>query len=118
MNASGTLDPVAAAAAGVAMHDDLAAIVTKTVTPLARQGNAPPRIAEAPAGLLNSIGLANPGIEAFIAQMLPAVRALGRPLVASVGGFAPGDYVDLVRALDGADGVVALELNVSCPNVR
>ena len=49
--------------------------------------------------------------------MLPAVRALGRPVVASVGGFAPGEYVDLVRVLDGADGVVALELNVSCPNV-
>jgi len=117
MNASGTCDPIAAAAAGVALHADLAAIVTKTVTPLAREGNEPPRLAEAPAGLLNSIGLANPGIEGFLAQALPQIAALGRPVVVSVGAFERGEYVDLVRALDGAGGIVALELNVSCPNV-
>ena len=117
LNASGTLDALAAQAAGVPVHLDLAAIVTKTITPLAREGNAPPRIAETPSGLLNSIGLANPGVDAFVAG-LPELVALGRPLVVSIGGFSVDDYVRLARALDGAPGVVALELNISCPNVE
>ncbi|MEO9175903.1 MAG: dihydroorotate dehydrogenase, partial [Gaiellales bacterium] len=77
----------------------------------------PPRLAETPAGLLNSIGLANPGVDAFVAG-LPQLVALGRPLVVSIGGFAVADYVRLARALDHAPGVVALELNISCPNVE
>jgi dihydroorotate dehydrogenase (NAD+) catalytic subunit len=117
MNASGTLDPLAACAAGVPVHLDLAAVVTKTITPLARKGNLPPRLAETPSGLLNSIGLANPGVDAFVAG-LPELAALGRPLVVSIGGFAVDDYVRIARALDGATGVVALELNISCPNVE
>jgi dihydroorotate dehydrogenase (NAD+) catalytic subunit len=117
MNASGTLDPLAARAAGVPVHLDVAAVVTKTITPLPRDGNPPPRLAETPSGLLNSIGLANPGVDAFLAS-LPGLVALGRPLVVSVGGFAVDDYVRLVGALDGAAGVVALELNISCPNVE
>jgi dihydroorotate dehydrogenase (NAD+) catalytic subunit len=117
MNASGTLDALAALGAGVPVHDDVAALVTKTVTPSPREGNAPPRLAETPSGLLNSIGLANPGVDAFVAG-LPELVALGRPLVVSIGGFAVADYVRLVRALDRAPGVVALELNISCPNVE
>jgi dihydroorotate dehydrogenase (NAD+) catalytic subunit len=117
MNASGTLDPLAARAAGVPVHLDLAAVVTKTTTPLPRAGNLPPRLAETPSGLLNSIGLANPGVDAFVAG-LPELAALGRPLVVSIGGFAVDDYVRIARALDGATGVVALELNISCPNVE
>jgi dihydroorotate dehydrogenase (NAD+) catalytic subunit len=117
LNASGTLDALVADAAGVPVHLDVAAIVTKTITPLAREGNAPPRVAETPAGLLNSIGLANPGVDAFVAS-LPQLVALGRPLVVSIGGFSVDDYVRLARALDGAPGVVALELNISCPNVE
>jgi dihydroorotate dehydrogenase (NAD+) catalytic subunit len=117
LNASGTLDALAALAAGVAVHPDVAALVTKTITPLPREGNPPPRLAESPSGLLNSIGLANPGVDEFV-QGLPALVALGRPLVVSIGGFAVDDYVRLARALDAAAGVVALELNISCPNVE
>jgi dihydroorotate dehydrogenase (NAD+) catalytic subunit len=117
LNASGTLDALAALGAGVSVHEDVAALVTKTITPLPREGNPPPRLAESPAGLLNSIGLANPGVDEFVAD-LPALVALGRPLVVSIGGFSVDDYVRLARALEGADGVVALELNISCPNVE
>jgi dihydroorotate dehydrogenase (NAD+) catalytic subunit len=117
LNASGTLDALAALAAGVAVHPDVAALVTKTITPLPREGNPPPRLVESPSGLLNSIGLANPGVAEFV-QGLPALVALGRPLVVSIGGFAVDDYVRLARALGAAAGVVALELNISCPNVE
>jgi dihydroorotate dehydrogenase (NAD+) catalytic subunit len=117
LNASGTLDALAADAAGVPVHRDVAALVTKTITPAPREGNAPPRLAETPSGLLNSIGLANPGAHAFLAS-LPALVALGRPLVVSIGGFSVDDYVGLARLLDAASGIVALELNISCPNVE
>jgi dihydroorotate dehydrogenase (NAD+) catalytic subunit len=117
MNASGTLDALAALAAGMSLHRDVAALVTKTITPRPREGNPPPRLAETPSGLLNSIGLANPGVDAFVAG-LPELVALGRPLVVSIGGFAVDDYARIARALDGAPGVVALELNISCPNVE
>jgi dihydroorotate dehydrogenase (NAD+) catalytic subunit len=118
MNASGTLDPLAARAAGLAIDAELALVVTKTVTPLAREGNGAPRVCEVAGGMLNSIGLPNPGLEAFASSTLPAVRALGRPVVVSVGGFEHGDYELACRRLDGAPGVAALELNVSCPNVK
>jgi dihydroorotate dehydrogenase (NAD+) catalytic subunit len=117
LNASGTLDALAAAGAGAPVHQDVAALVTKTITPSPREGNPPPRLAESPSGLLNSIGLANPGVDEFV-RGLPALVALGRPLVVSIGGFAVDDYVRSARALDGAPGVVALELNISCPNVE
>ncbi|MDX6526476.1 MAG: dihydroorotate dehydrogenase catalytic subunit, partial [Gaiellales bacterium] len=117
LNASGTLDALAAAGAGVPVHQDVAALVTKTITPLPREGNPAPRLAESPSGLLNSIGLANPGVDEF-ARGLPALVALGRPLVVSIGGFSVDDYVGLARALAEAPGVVALELNISCPNVE
>jgi dihydroorotate dehydrogenase (NAD+) catalytic subunit len=117
LNASGTLDALAAHEARVPVHHDVAAVVTKTITPLPREGNDPPRLAESPSGLLNSIGLANPGVEAFI-ETLPALVALGRPIVVSIGGFSVDDYARLAAALDGAPGVVALELNISCPNVE
>jgi dihydroorotate dehydrogenase (NAD+) catalytic subunit len=118
MNASGTLDALAARAAGLAIELELALLVTKTVTPLAREGNAAPRLCETAGGMLNSIGLPNPGLDAFAATVLPATRALGRPLVVSIGGFEHGDYELACRRLDGESGIVALELNVSCPNVK
>jgi dihydroorotate dehydrogenase (NAD+) catalytic subunit len=118
MNASGTLDPLAARAAGLAVDAELALVVTKTVTPLAREGNEAPRVCEVEGGMLNSIGLPNPGLDAFAGTVLPAVRALGRPLVISIGGFEHADYELACRRLDGEPGVVALELNVSCPNVK
>jgi dihydroorotate dehydrogenase (NAD+) catalytic subunit len=118
MNASGTLDPLAARVAGLAIDAELALVVTKTVTPLAREGNEAPRVCEVAGGMLNSIGLPNPGLEAFAESVLPAVRALGRALVVSIGGFEHADYELAGRRLDGVPGVAALELNVSCPNVR
>jgi dihydroorotate dehydrogenase (NAD+) catalytic subunit len=118
MNASGTLDPLAARAAGLAIDSELALVVTKTVTPLPREGNEAPRVCEVEGGMLNSIGLPNPGLEAFAEAVLPALRALGRPLVVSIGGFEHADYERACRRLETASGVAALELNVSCPNVK
>ncbi|HSK14937.1 MAG TPA: hypothetical protein VK915_02080 [Gaiellaceae bacterium] len=112
LNASGCLD--ALAAPDVARTLD--AFVTKTVTPLPREGNAPVRIAEAEVGMLNSIGLANPGIDAFIADHLPRLLELGPPVWVSVGGFAAADYAELCARLDRTDAAVR-ELNLSCPNV-
>jgi len=110
LNASGCLD--ALAAPEVARQLD--AFVTKTVTPLPREGNAPPRIAETSHGMLNAIGLANPGRERFLAENLPELRELGIPLWVSVGGFCAGDYAEMCARLDGVE---AIELNLSCPNV-
>ena len=112
LNASGCLD--ALAAPEVARTLDV--FVTKTVTPLPREGNAPPRIAETEAGMLNAIGLANPGVEAFVADHLPRLAELGVPLWVSVGGFSVDDYVTVAEQV-GRDEVEALELNLSCPNV-
>lgn len=113
LNASGCLD--ALAAPGVARTLD--AFVTKTVTPFAREGNAPVRIAETELGMLNAIGLANPGIDAFLEQHLPRLAELGVPLWVSVGGFSLEDYVQVAGRLATRDEVEALELNLSCPNV-
>ena len=113
LNASGCLD--ALAAPGVARSLD--AFVTKTVTPLPREGNAPPRFAETEHGMLNSIGLQNPGLEAFLAYHLPLLAELGIPLWVSVGGFSAGDYEAGCAALDGSEEVETIELNLSCPNV-
>ena len=88
--------------------------MTKTVTPLPREGNAPPRIAETAHGMLNSIGLANPGLERFLADHLPRLRELGIPLWVTVGGFCAADYAETCARLAGIE---AIELNLSCPNV-
>jgi dihydroorotate dehydrogenase (NAD+) catalytic subunit len=109
LNASGCLD--ALAAPDVAAGFD--AFVTKTVTPEPREGNAPVRIAETERGMLNSIGLANPGRERFLAETLPALRALGLPLWVSVGGFSAREYAETCERLED----VTVELNLSCPNV-
>jgi dihydroorotate dehydrogenase (NAD+) catalytic subunit len=113
LNASGCLD--ALTAPDVARSLD--AFVTKTVTPLPREGNAPVRIAETEVGMLNSIGLANPGIDRFVTRTLPQVGKLGVPVWVSVGGFETDDYADICARLDDLAEVSAIELNVSCPNV-
>ena len=114
LNASGCLD--ALVAPDVARSLD--AFVTKTVTPLPREGNAPVRIAETEVGMLNSIGLANPGIDRFLTRNLPQLEKLGVPIWVSVGGFETDDYADICLRLDDEPGVAAVELNVSCPNVE
>lgn len=113
LNASGCLDALAAPE----VARTLDAFVTKTVTPLQREGNAPVRIAEADVGMLNAIGLANPGVERFTEHDLPRLAALGVPVWVSVGGFSTGDYVEVAAAVGARDEVEALELNLSCPNV-
>jgi dihydroorotate dehydrogenase (NAD+) catalytic subunit len=114
LNASGCLD--ALTAPDVARSLD--AFVTKTVTPLPREGNAPVRIAEMDVGMLNSIGLANPGIDRFLTRSLPQLEELGVPLWISVGGFEADDYAEICSRLDDHAAVSAIELNVSCPNVE
>jgi dihydroorotate dehydrogenase (NAD+) catalytic subunit len=109
LNASGCLDALTAPE----VARSLDAFVTKTVTPLPRDGNAPVRIAETEAGMLNSIGLANPGRDTFIADTLPQLRELGVPLWISVGGFAAHEYAETCAQLADA----TIELNLSCPNV-
>ncbi len=113
LNASGCLDALTAPE----VARSLDAFVTKTVTPLPREGNRPVRIAETEAGMLNSIGLANPGLERFAARDLPRLRELGVPLWVSVGGFDERDYAESCLRLDDHPEVAAIELNVSCPNV-
>jgi dihydroorotate dehydrogenase (NAD+) catalytic subunit len=114
LNASGCLDALAAPE----VARSLDAFVTKTVTPLPREGNLPVRIVETEAGMLNSIGLANPGIEAFLAETLPRLRSVERPLWVSVGGFCSSDYAHLCERLDPYEEVSTIELNLSCPNVE
>ena len=109
LNASGCLD----ALTGPETARQLDAFVTKTVTPEPRDGNPPVRIAETDFGMLNSIGLANPGRERFLAETLPALRELGVPLWVSVGGFAAHEFAETCARLED----VTIELNLSCPNV-
>ena len=110
LNASGCLDALTAPDVARALD----AYVTKTITPEPREGNAPVRIAETDVGMLNSIGLANPGRDRFLDDVLPRLRELGMPIWVSVGGFRARDFADTCAALAG---IAAIELNLSCPNV-
>ena len=113
LNASGCLD--ALTAPDVANSFDV--FVTKTVTPQPREGNAPVRIAETEFGMLNAIGLANPGRDVFIRQTLPRLAGeIDRPIWVSVGGFTAREYAETCEQL-AIDDVDCIELNLSCPNV-
>jgi dihydroorotate dehydrogenase (NAD+) catalytic subunit len=121
INASGTFDAIAARRAfGDALLDSFpfAAFVSKTVTLAPRQGNPPPRLWELPAGLMNSIGLPNKGLDGYLAHDLPELAALPAPLIVNVMGFTRDEVARLVTAFAQRDEVAALELNVSCPNVE
>jgi len=96
----------------------LGAIVTKSITLKPRRGNPPPRIVETPSGMLNAIGLQNIGLEAFIREKLPFLRSLNLPVIVNISGDTSEDYVELAERLSAADGIAALELNISCPNVK
>lgn len=95
----------------------LGAVVCKTVTRASRAGNAPPRTCETAAGMLNAIGLQNVGIERFIAEKLPYLRQFSVPLIVNIAGETIEDFGFLAQLLSGQEGVSALELNISCPNV-
>lgn len=100
---------------------DLSAVGGIVVKGLSREpmdGNAPPRVYETEGGMLNSIGLQNIGVKAFVADKLPALRECGTAIFANVFGYAVEDYVEVVQVLENAEGVAAYELNVSCPNTK
>jgi dihydroorotate dehydrogenase (NAD+) catalytic subunit len=121
LNGSGTFDAIAALRAfGPALRDrfPFSAFVSKTITVAPREGNPPPRLWEAPAGLINSIGLPNKGLEGFLAHDLPVLATLPVPLVVSVAGFSHDEFARLVETVGAERRVAAIELNVSCPNVK
>jgi dihydroorotate dehydrogenase (NAD+) catalytic subunit len=121
INGSGTFDAIAARRAfGDALLDEFpfSMFVSKTITPQARLGNAPPRIFETPAGMINSIGLPNKGLAGFLDQDLPELAGLPVPLCVSVMATSHGEFARLVEGVAARDEVAALELNISCPNVE
>lgn len=96
----------------------LGAIVSKTITPEPRPGHPPPRTAELPHGMLNAIGLANVGTDAFITDKLPFLRSCGTRIVVNVAGRKIDEYVEQVERISACEGVDLIELNLSCPNVK
>jgi dihydroorotate dehydrogenase (NAD+) catalytic subunit len=132
INGSGTFDAIAA---GAAFAEDLgsafpfAAYVSKTITLEPRAGNPPPRLWEAPAGLINSIGLPNKGLQGYLAEDLPRLAGMTTaggpggepsavPLITNVMGSSAEEFAKLIEACDARAEIAALELNVSCPNVK
>ena len=103
---------------GLVDYRRIGAIYTKAITPEPRVGNPTPRLAETPAGLLNSIGLANVGLEVFITHKMPFLRTLPSAVIVNVAGATDADYEQVVEALEGVERVDAFEINVSCPNVK
>jgi len=121
INGSGTFDAIAAHRAfgdALLQRFPFAAFVSKTVTVEPREGNPPPRLWEVPAGLMNSIGLPNKGLEGYLADDLPRLAQLPVPLIVNVMGFTREQVAELVGAFSEREEVAALELNVSCPNVE
>jgi dihydroorotate dehydrogenase (NAD+) catalytic subunit len=110
--------------------DSIGALYTKAVTIERREGNRPPRLVETPSGMLNSIGLANPGIEAFITEKLPALKRRSCAVLVNVAGSSEAEYLEVVERIEAAagprsggpagrgSGVDGYEINLSCPNVR
>lgn len=94
----------------------LGGLVVKGLSLQPRRGNEPPRIWETPSGMLNAIGLQNVGVDAFLAEKLPALRSFDTAVLANVYGERVEDYAEVCRRLDGAPGLAGIELNVSCPN--
>ncbi len=95
----------------------LGAIVTKTITLKPRSGNPPPRIAETYQGMLNAIGLENPGLDVFIHEKLPFLEKIGIPIIVSIAADRPAQFAQISRRLSKVNSIAALELNLSCPNV-
>ena len=96
----------------------LGAVVTKTITLKPRKGNPPPRIVETASGMLNSIGLENPGVEAFIKEKLPVLKKTKVPIIVSISADSVGEFVQLAKRLSKEKAVKAIELNISCPNIK
>ena len=96
----------------------LGAFVTKSITRYERAGNEPQRVVETRAGMLNAIGLANVGLDRFLAEKLPVIRTMPCPVIVNVAGHSTDDYVETCAAMDGLAEIAGVELNVSCPNVK
>ncbi len=121
VNGSGTFDAIAARrvfGAALEQRFPFAAFVSKTITLEPRHGNPPPRLYETAGGLINSIGLPNKGLRGYLEQDLPALAWLPVPLITNVMGSTAAEVAALVEAVDAESQVAAIELNVSCPNVR
>lgn len=121
INGSGTFDAIAARRAfGKALDEEFpfAAFISKTITLAPRAGNPPPRLWEAQAGLVNSIGLPNKGLERYLAEDLPELARLPVPLITNVMGSTAEEIARLLKACDAHREIAAVELNVSCPNVQ
>ncbi len=97
--------------------NQLGAITTKTITLNPRPGNPPPRIVETPAGLINSIGLANIGLDRFIEEKLPLIHKLNVPVFVNIAGSTIEEYCRVAEKIDNCNGISAIEVNISCPNV-
>jgi len=102
---------------GLVDPEAVGAVCVKGTTLLPRAGNKPPRIAETPCGLLNSIGLENPGIETFIRERLPRLRERGATVIANIAGDTAQEYARMAERFETAPGIAGIELNVSCPNI-
>jgi dihydroorotate dehydrogenase (NAD+) catalytic subunit len=121
VNGSGTFDAIAARRVfGDALLErfPFSAFVSKTITLAPRDGNPPPRLYETPAGMINSIGLPNKGLQGYLEHDLPELARLPVPLITNVMGSSAGELAELVAACDGRSEISAIELNVSCPNVK
>jgi dihydroorotate dehydrogenase (NAD+) catalytic subunit len=121
INGSGTFDMIAAVEAfgdEIRQRFPFAAFVSKTITLEPRRGNPPPRLYETPAGMINSIGLPGPGVHGYLENDLPELAALGVPLITNVMGPSSDEVGELFDRVDPRAEIAAVELNVSCPNVR
>lgn len=98
--------------------DGLGAIIVKGTTLLPREGNPYPRMAETPQGMLNCVGLQNKGADHFCREIYPRIRALGTNIIVNVSGSSPDDYAECAARINALEGIPAIELNISCPNVR
>ena len=96
----------------------LGGFVTKGLSKEPMEGAPAPRLCETPSGMLNAVGLQNVGVRAFVAEKLPVLRSFDAAIIANVFGNCLEDYVEVIRVLEGAEGVAAYELNISCPNVK
>ena len=117
MTASGTFGYAREFSNLVNLHR-LGGIIVKGISLRPRPGNPPPRIVETACGMLNAIGLENVGVERFIAQKMPYLKGLGIPVVVNILGDSVEEYGEIARRLDGVEGISALEVNISCPNVK
>lgn len=121
INGSGTFDAIAARRVfgdGLLEQFPFSAFVSKTITLAPRDGNGPPRLWETAGGMINSIGLPNKGLAGYISSDLPELAQLPVPLITNVMGNTGAELAELVEAVDARDEIAAIELNVSCPNVK